>query len=73
MDKEYVPIKSRMIDSVPRSIQLEENRAWAWEILDDRDLDLFLEDLLFYIIDNNLLEYLESIYIVDTWFSSHRE
>lgn len=67
--KEYMLIDLHMIDAVIPLVHMDKYRAWEQEIQDNLDC----ESLHFNIDEDDLLDDLESVYMVDTCSSSHRE
>lgn len=64
MIDEYVQVNPHMIYGVPLAIHMDEYRAWAWEIQEDRKIDMNSEQLHFDIDENDLLDNSESVFMV---------
>lgn len=73
MIEKYVPVDPQMIDGVPLLDRMDEYKSWAWEIKNDRDLDLDSKHLDLDIDKDDLLDDLESVYMVDTRSYLHKE
>lgn len=73
MVDEHVLVDLHIIDQVPLAICMDEYRAWAWEVHEDRNIDMDSECLHFDIDKNDLQDDSESAFMVDTRSSTHCE
>lgn len=73
MVDEYVLVDSHIIDEVSLDIYMDEYKARAWQIQEDRNIDKDKERIQFDIDDDDLLDNSESVFKVDARLSSHHK